>query len=326
MSVMAKDVTKEVDGEAKNTTKGANGEPKNKKVTKTAGEEEAVGMYNRKPPKKHWSKHILDTEEKTFINRTGSSWGLIILFYICFYCCLAAFWAICWAVFAGILPELSEGPQHTNLIGKHPGVWFRPLPPDDDLKRKPTSKPFIHYNKDDKDHAENRNWVERITKFLQKATTEGDVNVADLGPCGTEPYGYRDEDEVKICVYLRLNRLWDWTPNAITEAKDNWPQDFQIGSDSVFFSCAVTSDKGNANYFKEVNYFPNHRSIPIAGNFPFKGASRHPSTLVAVQFIPQDDFKSATVECKAFYDGKMLLHCLKMSRGLYFIISRFSRC
>ena len=60
----------------------------------------------------------------------------------------------------------------------------------------------------------------RMRKFLEaydKPAMEGYQAfnpTAELGPCGTFPYGFTGND-VQPCIVVKFNKIWDWVPTPI---------------------------------------------------------------------------------------------------------------
>ena len=188
---------------------------------------------------------------------------------------------------------------------------------DEKLQQKPNFMTQVTFSSTNKQP--NLEYSAEIKAALKNYTlASSSFKVADLGKCGEDPYGLT-ESSPKICVYLKLNRIWGWTPRPIdaadiTKAGKSWQEDFvrhwqsQDDKNFVWMSCKTKNDEEQAN-FEDFEYFPNNRGIDLK-YFPFTKTENEevpPARLVAVMMTPNSRFEDETpvvIECRAFYKGK----------------------
>ena len=164
----------------------------------------------------------------------------------------------------------------------------------------------------------NLDYADQIEESLKNYTLESsNFKVDGLGECGVRQYGLTSG---KICVYLKLNRIWGWKPlpidaDDIMSAGEDWPEDFarhwesQDNKNFVWMSCKPKKDEDQEK-FEDFEYFPNNRGINLKF-FPFvKTVKVQLPPLVAVMITPNSRFEDETsvvIECRAFYKGKSLI-------------------
>jgi len=171
-----------------------------------------------------------------------------------------------------------------------------------------------------------------------------DIN--ELQDCKKYPYGYSSKDGFKPCVFVKMNRIMDLKPPAITseskadesitkdaptlkifdaikkaDKKDrvyincegSYPADKEGVKINVFPSAELSTqdDKGNAVPLNGLGYIP-------LKYFPYsqfrKGGNESP--MIAVQFSGLENAKGRLIHvmCKAFFDG--VIHSKKDKAGL----------
>jgi len=172
-----------------------------------------------------------------------------------------------------------------------------------------------------------------------------DIN--ELQACKEYPYGYSSKDgKFKPCVFVKMNRIMDLKPPAITseskadesitkdastlkifdaikkaDKKDrvyincegSYPADKEGVTINVFPSAglSIQDDEGNAVPLKGLGYIP-------LKYFPYsqfrKGGNESP--MIAVQFSGLENAKGRLIHvmCKAFFDG--VIHSKKDKAGL----------
>jgi len=171
-----------------------------------------------------------------------------------------------------------------------------------------------------------------------------DIN--ELQDCKKYPYGYSSKDGFKPCVFVKMNRIMDLKPPAITseskadesitkdaptlkifdaikkaDKKDrvyincegSYPADKEGVKINVFPSAGLSTqdDKGNAVPLNGLGYIP-------LKYFPYsqfrKGGNESP--MIAVQFSGLENAKGRLIHvmCKAFFDG--VIHSKKDKAGL----------
>ena len=177
----------------------------------------------------------------------------------------------------------------------------------------------------------NKDYAKDIQEALQNYTRVSSKDakflMSDLGECGQDPY--MRESPVKICVYLKLNRIWGWMPAPIDstdviQAGVTWPEDFvrhwrnQENEKFVWISCDALNSADRA-LIENLEYFPANRGIAL-DFFPFSKTFSNASNLsswieedvqmpplVAVRITPSSSFPDNTpvvIECRAYYKGE----------------------
>ena len=159
--------------------------------------------------------------KREFLGRTKESWCKICIFYLCFYICLAIFFTSCVLVHIATL-DLVKPEYHNNysvmnqqyIDGKHigvsPGLGFRPhINPVTSLIRVKSSASSY-------DHPYNyKQYADQLTEFLDNSYYKLESLVTFFGadnPCNSDRnYEY---DKAKPCVLLKLNKIYDWIPEA----------------------------------------------------------------------------------------------------------------
>jgi len=171
-----------------------------------------------------------------------------------------------------------------------------------------------------------------------------DIN--ELQDCKKYPYGYSSKDGFKPCVFVKMNRIMDLKPPAITsesKADESITKDAPTlkifdaikkanKKDRVYINCegSYPADKEGV----KINVFPSAglstqddegNAVPLNGlgfiplkYFPYsqfrKGGNESP--MIAVQFSGLENAKGRLIHvmCKAFFDG--VIHSKKDKAGL----------
>ena len=267
--------------------------------------------------KQSWGQIIYNSNEGTYFGRTPASWSRIIIFYIIFYIVLAGLVAIC---MRGLLSTLSDSEPKwkldESLIGTNPGLGFRPLSEETERGS------VIQF--DTKKPEEGRYWKELLDTFLEKYNETGknqrfcsfnqthnpeQVCVVDtnlFGPCSPKKsYGYKNG---RPCVFLKLNRIYNWMPEYYDEVKDlpdDMPADLKAHINNtkdyerqqIWVSCngQHSPDKENMG---EIKFYPSRGFA--AYYYPFMNQPDYLSPLIAVQFENLTVNQMVNVECRAW--------------------------
>jgi len=283
------------------------------------------------------------------LTRTPLSWLKITAFYCVYYTCLAGFWIACLNIFFQTLPETVDGPRWTqgdSIIGVNPGVGLRPRNQDALID----SQMFVLQDGDTNqlpsepngEGSLNADYAKRMENFLavysktsMGANDNGDYPTfspeATLGECGRFPYGYVEDGNSTVapCIFVKLNSIWGWTPEAYvctnepSKVDDDMPMcpegvDLPATAEpSVKIDCQgrYAADK-EALEGSGLTYFPASKGLPIK-YFPFEGKSKteaYHSPLVAVKVSPAKKGQMVHIECRAYYAG--VKHVTKSKEGL----------
>ncbi|CAG9771311.1 unnamed protein product [Ceutorhynchus assimilis] len=262
-------------------------------------------------------KAIYDPATKSVLGRTGKSWGQLLVFYAIFYAVLAALFAIC---MQGLFATLSDTePRWTldeSLIGTNPGLGFRPI------SDKTEEGSLIWYNMTNQ--TDINKWVKLVNKFLEpynatqtgqnyvncdfeKQPAKGEVCFTDLsalGNCNEErAYGYNGSSP---CIFLKLNRIYGWTPDYYTSSLEEMPDDLKYHIDNntktaaekkqVWVSCQGVDDvdKENVQGFR---YWPQGFASYY---YPYKNYPNYLSPIIAVEVIKLTPNVIVSIECRAW--------------------------
>ncbi|CAH1781968.1 unnamed protein product [Owenia fusiformis] len=187
------------------------------------------------PPKKtgaaaKWAGFVdflWNSERKEFLGRNCMSWIQISLFYLVYYTLLAGFFGACLAIFFTTIDM--NRPKYIgkdNILRDLPGMGYRPMPDFETTlirfeQGKPSSyKLYTDHIQAFLDQYENERQVgENYVDCSNSERTDPEkvcrFEVRDLGAECTwqKDFGY---DEGKPCVLLKLNKIYDWVPEALS--------------------------------------------------------------------------------------------------------------
>jgi sodium/potassium-transporting ATPase subunit beta len=292
-----------------------------------------------------FGKYLWNAENREVMGRDGLSWAKVSLCYFFFYTGLACFFVGMLAVFVATLDR--KEPRYTvgsSLIGTNPGVGFRPqLNPESNLIAYSLSKvenPGTSYNSD---------FARLLTSiniflnyyYVDRQNKDGELNNCDVGSLdqirdkfkegfycpynftlvlkGTEcdpdiNYGYMDGNP---CVILKLNRMYDWLPEAYASASAlpeairdvNELINENIYNSSVIIKCdgEFSADRdalrsANISYYSAESYKFNFYKLGLVPfyYFPYMNQNGYQTPLVFVQFKNINRFQLINVICRAY--------------------------
>lgn len=245
-----------------------------------------------------WKEFVWNSRTQEFLGRTGSSWALILLFYVVFYTFLAGLFSLTMWVMLELLNDYS--PKYQDRI-TNPGLMIRPRA--DSL--------VVGFNVSQR--ASWQNYVNALNMYLDSYNDSvqlsindrckpggyhpqedsGDVrntpkrscqfNRTSLGQCsGLEDrtYGYGDG---KPCILVKMNRIIGFLPGAAM---------------TPYVSCS--SKDGDVGKVQELRYFPPNATLDLM-YFPYYGKKAHVNytqPVVAVKFLNITNNVDIRVECK----------------------------
>jgi len=329
-------------------------EKKQEVKEKKKNEEVKQFNFNQKPEVKHgWEGFLLflwNPETGEFLGRTGMSWLKISVFYIIYYSFLTLFFMLMLFAFFTTLNDTrpSWDTDSNGIIGKIPGVGFRPMPPDESIES--TLIWFRHGN----DNGNWLPWVERLDEHLKdyknsthyenlpdgshsvecgplgskQPGTQGmcriDREELFKGPCTSESgYGFKDG---KPCVLIKLNKIFKWLPEPYLSPED-FPEDLpqtikdafnknvQDGkpelNNRVWLECDGENPADREN-IGGITYYPTNG---VSANFyPYLNQKGYLSPVVFARLDNPKHGILIAVECKAW--AKNIHHNSQERKGL----------
>ncbi|XP_060522765.1 sodium/potassium-transporting ATPase subunit beta-1 [Cylas formicarius] len=274
-----------------------------------------------------FKKAIYDPRTHQFLGRTGKSWGQLFVFYALFYAVLAALFAICMqGLFATLSDKEPKWTLDSSLIGNNPGLGFRPI------SDRTEEGSLIWYNTTNQTQIQR--WVNYVDSFLElykrnqtgenyvncdfdKYPAEGQVcvtSVDQLGNCNPErSYGYRTASP---CVFLKLNRIFNWQPEFYTAPHPDMPDELKYHIENntkskerqqIWVSC-LGKDDVDKEKTADFNYYPH--GFP-GYYYPYKNDKNYLSPIVAVELRNLTPNTIVSIECRAWaknirYSGSAL--------------------
>jgi sodium/potassium-transporting ATPase subunit beta len=251
-------------------------------------------------------KSIYDSENKTFIGRTGSSWAKIGVFYLIYYSCLTGFFAISLIIFFKTMSD--DRPTqigYNSLIKSNPGMSFRPMPniestlikfhqgqPESYQKYKANIETFLakyannHPNLQDcagERPAEGKACKFDVTSILGSACSEGN------------DYGYF---EGKPCILLKINRVYGWEPEVYDN--ETMPEDlagYDVSPKGVFVTCEG-ENAGDIDNLGAVEVIPQEGFLN--NFFPYLNVAGYQGPIVFVKLSNLKGGVITQVWCKAW--------------------------
>uniref|UniRef100_A0A8D0B8U0 Sodium/potassium-transporting ATPase subunit beta n=1 Tax=Salvator merianae TaxID=96440 RepID=A0A8D0B8U0_SALMN len=247
---------------------------------------------------KEWKEFIWNPRTHQFMGRTGSSWALILLFYLIFYGFLTALFTLTmWVMLQTMDPFV---PKYQDRLSV-PGMMIRPK----------TEALDITYNISNTESWEN--YVRMLNQFLeaynnsrQLATNEvcrpglyneqpdnGVLNypkracqfnrttLEDCSGLNDTTYGYR---EGRPCILVKMNRVINFYAGA---------------NQTMNITCAAKKEE-DAQKLGEIAMFPANGNIDLM-YFPYYGKKVHlnyTQPVVAVKFLNLTYNFDHNVECK----------------------------
>lgn len=258
---------------------------------------------------------IYNKSTNLIFGRTPSNWGKLFLFYAIFYSILAAFFAVCMKSLLASLDERAPiWKLEKSLIGVNPGLGIRPLSHDENKGS------LIWYSI--QDSASTRKWLGLINSFMEpyhrNQTREPftdcnfekppgidrvcAIDTKQFGNCNPQNvYGYNTSSP---CVFIKLNRIFDWVPKFHTAPVQGMPEDLVVHiikspwreRNQVWVSCKgfTQFDRENVKGFK---YSPHGFA---SFYYPYTNVPHYLSPLVAVQVLDITPNIIVSIECRAW--------------------------
>ncbi|XP_078283791.1 sodium/potassium-transporting ATPase subunit beta-2-like [Rhinoraja longicauda] len=247
-----------------------------------------------------WKEFVWNSRTHEFLGRTGSSWALILLFYLVFYAFLAGLFSL--TMWVMLQTTNDYAPKYQDRI-TNPGLMIRPradsLVVGFNVSQKASWQGYTNalnvyldsYNDSvqvltndrckpggyflQEDSRDVRNTPKRSCQF----------NRTSLGRCsGLEDrtYGY---GEGKPCILVKMNRIIGFLPGAEM---------------TPYVSCSGKT--GDSGQIRELSYFPPNGTLDLM-YFPYYGKKAHVNytqPVVAVKFMNITNNIDIRVECKVY--------------------------
>ncbi|XP_065715206.1 sodium/potassium-transporting ATPase subunit beta-2 isoform X1 [Patagioenas fasciata] len=252
-----------------------------------------------------WREFIWDPRSRQFLGRTGTSWGLILLFYLVFYGFLAGLFALTmWVLLQSVDPHK---PTYQDRLHT-PGMMIRPRAEGLDVTFNVTQSQtwshlvrglhqFLEPYNDSVQAARNAACVpgryneqpdDSVPNYPKRACR---FNRSILGPCaglgpGDDTYGYGTG---RPCVLLKVNRVINFFPGR---------------NKSINVECAAKREE-DAALLGPLQLFPPNGSIDLM-YFPYYGKRVHVNytqPVVAVLFANATSNVDHYVECRLRAEG-----------------------
>ncbi|XP_030330233.1 sodium/potassium-transporting ATPase subunit beta-2 isoform X2 [Strigops habroptila] len=253
-----------------------------------------------------WKAFVWDPRTRQFLGRTGSSWGLILLFYLVFYGFLTGLFALTmWVMLQSVDPHV---PKYQDQL-LTPGMMIRPCAEGLDVTFNVShSQTWLHYVRALHQFLEPYN--DSVQASRNAACAPGRYNeqpddavpnvpkracrfnrsalgpCAGLGPPHTETYGYGSGQP---CVLVKINRVINFFPGR---------------NKSINVVCAAKREE-DAALLGPLQLFPPNGSIDLM-YFPYYGKRVHVNytqPVVAVLFANATANVEHHVECRLRADG-----------------------
>ncbi|XP_038027753.1 sodium/potassium-transporting ATPase subunit beta-2 isoform X1 [Anas platyrhynchos] len=246
-----------------------------------------------------WRAFVWDPRSRQVLGRTGTSWGLILLFYLLFYGFLAGLFALTmWVLLQSVDPHV---PKYQDRLAT-PGMMIRPRAEGLDVTFNVTqSQTWLHYVRALHQFLEPYN--DSVQAARNAACTPGRYNEQPddgvpnypkracrfnrslLGPCAglgaDDDYGY---GAGRPCVLLKVNRVINFFPGR---------------NKSINVVCAAKQEE-DAALLGPLQLFPPNGTIDLM-YFPYYGKRVHVNytqPVVAVQFANATANVEHHVECR----------------------------
>ncbi|XP_072113352.1 sodium/potassium-transporting ATPase subunit beta-2-like isoform X1 [Mobula birostris] len=245
-----------------------------------------------------WKAFLWNPRTQEFLGRSGTSWALILLFYLVFYTTLTGVFSLTMWVMLQTVNEYA--PKYQDRI-TNPGVMIRPtaesLVVGFNVSQRATWQMYVNalnayldsYN--DSVQVSTNDRCKSGTYYLQEDSgyvrntpkRACQFNRTMLGPCsGLEDhtYGY---SEGRPCILVKMNKIIGFLPGEAM---------------TPYVSC--TGKTGDVSEVHELWYFPPNGTLDLM-YFPYYGKKAHVNytqPVVAVKFVNVTTDVDISVECK----------------------------
>jgi sodium/potassium-transporting ATPase subunit beta len=249
-----------------------------------------------------------NSETGELLGRNGASWLKITIFYIAYFTFLAGLFM---ASISVMKTTVNDDKPRLQTRLQIPGLHALPKldPMDDAQSSRLGDNDGVAIKYDPATEGDNQIYVDILSGIKDEyATQDGgpaDFSFSSLGDCGQAPYGY---DSNSPCVWIRLNKVIDWTPvgyfaptekQGFTSASLN----SRMEKDAVYIRCESKEvESGEKN---QVNF---SYSGGTDGNleskfYPFEGKKAQPKYQQPIVAVKVGDLKpgvNTRIYCRAF--------------------------
>ncbi|XP_076867017.1 sodium/potassium-transporting ATPase subunit beta-2b [Brachyhypopomus gauderio] len=248
--------------------------------------------------KNGWKDFIWNPRTREFCGRTGTSWGLIFLFYLAFYIFLGGMFSL--TMYVMLLTLDDNVPTYQDRLAT-PGMMIRPTGEDLEIlyTKENTESWDMHvqalhqflssYNdsvqeRKNQECIPDRYFLQDTAGMRNKPRRSCSFRRSSLGDCsgiGNRFYGY---NEGKPCVIIKMNRVIGMLPGKNNQAP----------------SVTCISKTEEPDKLGRVVYFPPNGTFNLM-YYPYYGKKAQPNysqPLVAVKFLNLTLNTDINVECK----------------------------
>jgi len=240
---------------------------------------------------------VYDGATGEILGRTCSSWLKIIVFYIVYFTFLAGLFLGSVYVMQGMTGDERPNLQtRLQIPGMHSIPTLNPRKTEHHDRLKENDSILYKWKSDDE------------TNYKFYSDLIGDAGLAqNLTGCNVAPYGW---DTTSPCVYLRLNKVIDWTPVGILgkpnlEAMPYFTVDKPMVENAAYVRCGQMDTEGTEKNSLSFEYFGegNNGGYLAGDRFPYKGKSNMESytpPMVAVKINGLEDGLKYRVRCHTY--------------------------
>jgi len=264
-----------------------------------------MGSDNKQsgPPK----FQFYNSETGELLGRNGASWLKITVSYIAYFTFLAGLFMASISVMKTTVND--EKPRLQTRL-QIPGLHALPKlsPMDSAQSARLSDNDGIAIKYDHSDESDRQIYIDILEDIkAEYAELDGneDFSFSSLGDCGQAPYGY---DSVSPCVWIRLNKVIDWTPVgyfAPTEDKGFKADSLtsRMEKDAVYVRCeskeVESGDLNTANF----SYSGGTDGNLESKYYPFTGKKNMPKYQQPIVAVKVNDLKpgvNTRIYCRAF--------------------------
>jgi len=247
-----------------------------------------------------------NSETGELLGRNGASWLKITVFYIAYFTFLAGLFMASISVMKTTVNDDKPRLQtRLQIPGLHALPKLSPMNDAQSARLSDNGGVAIKYDPSNADDYSIYTGIldEIKAEYSGEADTPFDVN--SLGPCGSGNYGY---DTSSPCVWIRLNKVIDWTPVgyfAPTEAQGFTAASLnsRMEKDAVYVRCESKEVESDTRDVASFEYFGGTDGNLESKYYPFTGKKAQPNyeqPIVAVKINGLKPGVNTRIYCRAF--------------------------